>query len=106
MQVGYTYQIVPFVRVYPVRRHIHSRGCFYPAAGNRYITTGVLTGVGLDGYYWSSSPSSVSNGYDLLFSSSSVYPSYSAARSYGFLARCIAEFMTVFLHGWYCRFKI
>jgi hypothetical protein len=98
MQVGYIYQIVPFVRVYPVRRHIHSRGCFYPAAGYRDVTSGGLGYVGSNGYYWSSSPNGAS-GCFLYFSSTSVSPSASNGyRGYGFPARCIAVFIAVFFY--------
>jgi hypothetical protein len=96
MQVGYTYQIVLFVRAYPVRRHIHSRGCFYPAAGYRDRGNGGLNNVGSNGYSWSSSPNGSSNGYFLNFNSTSVNPSNNNSRTYGFLARCIAVFITVF----------
>jgi hypothetical protein len=89
---------VSFVRVCPVRRHIHSRGCFYPAAGRRNRDTGGLDSVGSAGVYWSSSPSGVSGGYHLYFGSTSVAPSGSNSRGYGFPARCIAAFITVFLH--------
>jgi hypothetical protein len=96
MQVGYIYQIVSFVRACPVRRHIHSRGCFYPAAGNRLISTGVVSNVGSEGDYWSSSPDGV-YGFAMWFRSTSVSPSASNGyRGYGFSARCIAAFITVF----------
>jgi hypothetical protein len=95
MQVGYIYQIVPFVRAYPVRRHIHFRGCLNPAAGYRNYSSGGLSNVGSGGYCWSSSPDGT-NGYDLGFTSTSVNPSTNANRGYGISARCIAAFITVF----------
>jgi hypothetical protein len=98
MQVGYILPDCAFVRACPVRRHIHSRGCFYPAAGYRNRSNGALDYVGSNGFYWSSSPNGSSSGYFLSFSSTSVTPSNSYSRSYGFLARCIAAFITVFFY--------
>jgi hypothetical protein len=71
---------------------------FNPAAGYRARDTGGLGYVGSNGYYWSSSPSSSSNGYYLYFSSTSVTSSNNTNRAYGFSARCIAAFITVFFY--------
>jgi hypothetical protein len=73
-----------------------------PAAGYRDRANGGLYDVGSGGYFWSSSPSGGTYGYHLRFNSSSVSPSTSDSRSYGFLARCIAVFITVFYMIWYC----
>ena len=65
---------------------------FYPASGYRNRTSGALTGVGSDGYSWSSSPaqSSAYAGY-LDFNASNVYPQDNGSRAYGFPVRCVRE---------------
>lgn len=63
----------------------------FPAFGNRYSASGGLYYVGSSGFYWSSSPSSVTLGYNLFFSSSGVNPSYNGDRAGGFAVRCLKE---------------
>lgn len=43
---------------------------FFPAAGCRGSSSGVLRSVGSDGYCWSATPDSVNSGYGLYFNSS------------------------------------
>ncbi|MCD8103011.1 MAG: fimbrillin family protein [Alistipes sp.] len=63
---------------------------FYPASGYR-LTSGQLYHQGTGGYYWSTTASSATNGYNLTFNSSSVTPAYSTTRTAGFSVRCVAE---------------
>ena len=63
---------------------------FFPASGYRN-DGGVMSYVGRDGHYWSSSPVSVTDGFNLYFYSSSVSPSYVRNRARGFLVRCVRE---------------
>jgi len=63
---------------------------FLPATGNRYFSDGSLNYVGMVGYYWSSTPFSVSS-YYLSFSSGFFDVNYNN-RAYGFAVRCVAEF--------------
>ena len=62
-----------------------------PASGNRNNSNGGLNIVGGNGYYWSASPGSATNGYYLYFYSTNVYPSYNGSRAYGFPVRCVRE---------------
>jgi len=64
---------------------------FLPAAGSRYYSSGTLGLVGSNGYYWSATPNSATNGYLLYFGSGSVSPSYVSSRAFGFTARCVAK---------------
>ena len=64
---------------------------FFPASGYRSNSSGAVCNVGSNGYFWSSSPLSVTNGYYLLFNSSSVTPSNYSNRCYGFPVRCVQE---------------
>ena len=60
---------------------------FIPAAGGRMYTTGGLTGVGLYGYYWSSTPNGIL-AYGLY---SNPFSTNGYVRTYGFSVRCVAE---------------
>jgi hypothetical protein len=74
---------------------IHSRGCvcvWFPATGNRNNTSGALNNVGSNGNYWSDTPNSATNGYNLNFNAGWVNPSNNNNRANGFAARCISEF--------------
>lgn len=74
---------------------IHSRGCYcgwFPATGNRNVATGVLTNVGSNGNYWSDTPNSSANGYNLNFNAGNVNPSNNNNRGNGFAVRCVSEF--------------
>jgi uncharacterized protein (TIGR02145 family) len=63
---------------------------FLPAAGYRYRADGALDDVGMYGGYWSSTASGT-NALYLYFNGTTVYPSYSNNRSYGFSVRCVSE---------------
>jgi uncharacterized protein (TIGR02145 family) len=67
-----------------------SSNSLFPAAGLRK-SNGELTGVGLNGYFWSSSANNATAGFDLSFDSSSVYPSGANHRQYAFSVRCIKD---------------
>lgn len=58
-----------------------------PYAGYRNSSNGTWLNGGSSGYYWSSSPSGT-NGYILIFSSSSILPSNAIDRASGFSVRC------------------
>ncbi|MDE7305729.1 MAG: DUF4906 domain-containing protein, partial [Alistipes sp.] len=62
---------------------------YYPAAGYRYRESGALTGVGSNGYYWSSSSYAAGNinAGSLSFLSGNVYPLNGNCRAYGFSVR-------------------
>jgi hypothetical protein len=73
---------------------IHSRGCFFvwfPSTGNRNNSSGALTNVGSNGNYWSDTPQSAANGYNLNFNAGTVTPSNNNNRANGFAARCVSE---------------
>jgi len=55
------------------------------------VDSGSLYNVGSNGYYWSSTAYNASHAYRLLFSSSSVGPSYNYNRYGGFSIRCLAR---------------
>jgi uncharacterized protein (TIGR02145 family) len=61
-----------------------------PATGNRDFFTGSLGGRGSSGYYWSSTQSASTKGWDLDFETSNTN-SDSNFRTNGFPVRCIAE---------------
>ncbi|MDR1883603.1 MAG: hypothetical protein LBR26_12600 [Prevotella sp.] len=79
---------------YPVRRYIQSSGCFFPAAGYRYVDGG-LRYVGHAADHWSSSPSN-SDGYNLDCFGNDVLPAKPNSRAHGFPVRCVKEFILVF----------
>ena len=63
---------------------------FLPAAGYRDVTT--VNNVGTLGLYWSSSPhTNASKAYCAYFSSSSLMPTYSFIRYYGFSVRLVRD---------------
>ncbi|WP_416996094.1 fimbrillin family protein [Alistipes dispar] len=64
---------------------------FYPASGYRYSSSGALSHVGSDGYYWSAVPCSTNDGRYLNFYSSYVRPLYNSNRSSGFAVRPVQE---------------
>ena len=64
---------------------------FFPASGYRNNSTGTVNNVGSNGYFWSAVPNSASNGRNLYFSSSSIYPLSNNLRSYGFAVRPVQE---------------
>ena len=61
-----------------------------PAAGNRLRSSGGMNNVGSTGYYWSSTVSGTSARY-LYFYASSVTPTSTYYRAYGFPVRCIKD---------------
>ena len=63
----------------------------FPASGFRDGEVGSLGFVGTYGYYWSASPDNASDGYNLFFLSSSVYPSDIYPRALGMPVRCVRE---------------
>lgn len=65
---------------------------WYPAAGNRN-SGGTLASVGSNGYYWSATPmpNSITNSYNLLFSSGGFLGSMTTLRGNGIPVRCIKE---------------
>lgn len=63
-----------------------------PASGNRNNSNGGLNNVGSNGYYWSASPNSATNGYNLNFNSTNVNPSNNNNRTNGFPVRCVRAF--------------
>ncbi|WP_455591927.1 DUF4906 domain-containing protein [Bacteroides sp.] len=77
---------------YALRGIVASGSLWFPAAGYRDKSSGVLFSVSYYGYYWSSSPSasgSNDGGY-LFFNSSSVNPINSSKRASGFSVRCVS----------------
>lgn len=64
-------------------------GLTFPVSGYRYGNAGNLRGVGIDGLYWSASPSNASDGYSLALNNSHVLPSYNSRRAYGLPVRCV-----------------
>ena len=64
---------------------------FFPASGQRYLSTGQFYVVGSHGYTWMSTPYSATYAYLLAFYSGVVLPNYAYYRSYGFPVRCIIE---------------
>ncbi|MCD7969225.1 MAG: fibrobacter succinogenes major paralogous domain-containing protein [Alistipes sp.] len=68
---------------------------YYPAAGLRLYTTGVVSGTSTAGYYWSASQSANTSNPErssyLSINSSNVYPANYNPRAYGLSVRCVAE---------------
>ena len=62
-----------------------------PAAGYRSNSSGALGGVGSNGYYWSATPLSTSNGRNLYFDSVNWRWNVNMGRAYGFSVRPVAE---------------
>ncbi|MFR9606825.1 MAG: hypothetical protein SNG97_06580 [Rikenellaceae bacterium] len=63
----------------------------HSASGNRNYTSGAMNNVGTNGNYWSASPSSETNGYNMNFNSSSVNPANTNNRSNGRQVRPVLE---------------
>jgi hypothetical protein len=61
-----------------------------PAVGYR-DGGGSPGGWGTNGRYWSSTPTSDTNGYHVYFTSSVLRPSYYDSSQYGFTVRCVAK---------------
>ena len=69
---------------------IYNQMAWYPAAGRRRYTRGVLYAVSTYGYYWSSSASGT-NAKNLRFTMSAVDSSATNSRAYGISVRCVQE---------------
>jgi uncharacterized protein (TIGR02145 family) len=65
------------------------KSLFFPAAGYRSYSNGQVLNQGSSGFYWSSTALNGSNGYNLRFYSSGVYPSNYNGYAYGFAVRCV-----------------
>nr|WP_262893148.1 BACON domain-containing protein [Dysgonomonas sp. GY75] len=64
---------------------------FFPASGYRSSSAGLLGYVGMQGFYWSSSPSGNStSSYLLSFNSSTIIPGNITPYTYGLSVRCLA----------------
>ena len=81
-------------RRFPFSPDSASRLLPFPASGNRNNSNGAMNTVGSNGNYWSSSPNSVTNGFNLNFNSGSVNPSNNNNRANGFPVRCVRAFTT------------
>ena len=66
---------------------INGNSIFFPASGNRFGTG--LNNRGSLGRYWSASLHSQTNGYNLYFDSTGVYPAYNDGRFLGFSVRAV-----------------
>ena len=66
---------------------INGNSIFFPASGYRNGTG--LSNRGSNGYYWSASLNSQTNGYNLDFNSGGVNPANSSSRFYGFSVRAV-----------------
>ena len=66
------------------------KGAFFPVSGGR-TSTAALFGLGTNGYYWSSSPTSAAYIYILRITGSEVNPDGSLDRPYCFPVRCVVE---------------
>jgi hypothetical protein len=64
---------------------------WFPATGNRTLTSGGFSSVGGTGYYWSTYPSSTVSGFYLYFTNGTVTPAGNGNRGFGFAARCLSE---------------
>ena len=66
---------------------------WYPAVGLRHYNSGVLDNVGLDGYYWSSSPHTryVDYAFHFSFYNGGVSPAICFYRGFGYSVRCVRE---------------
>jgi hypothetical protein len=58
-----------------------------PMAGQKNWNNGNMYNQGTDGYYWSSSPSGATNGFEIWLNNTYVKP-YDSFRATGFLVRC------------------
>ena len=66
------------------------KGAFFPASGCRNTSAGALNYVDTYGGYWTSSPNSAGNGYNLHFYGTGASPAYHLDRTFGFAVRCVA----------------
>lgn len=71
---------------------------WFPGAGYRHTSSGVLTVAGTAGYLWCSSSfasGSTYGGFFFLSSDGSVKPSYFNVRADGISVRCVSEVVLV-----------
>ena len=68
----------------------HEQTGWYPASGYRGNYDGKVSGLGLEGYYWSATVTGKYS-YILFFDGDHAYPQGSFNRAYGFSVRCVAE---------------
>ncbi|MDR0746079.1 MAG: fibrobacter succinogenes major paralogous domain-containing protein [Mediterranea sp.] len=68
----------------------HEQTGWYPASGYRGNYDGKVSGLGIEGYYWSATPTN-NYSYILFFNSDHAYSNGSFNRAYGFSVRCVAE---------------
>jgi len=74
----------------------HKVSALIPASGYRNYSNGTLNNVGQNGYCWSSSAYSGTNGFNLGFNSSNVYPANNNNRQNGFPVRCVQNLTLTF----------
>jgi uncharacterized protein (TIGR02145 family) len=67
---------------------------FFPAAGYRRASNGIVDGQGSRGYYWSSTTNGTSDGYYLGFNDSSATPSNYLSYTNCFSVRCVRDAAT------------
>jgi uncharacterized protein (TIGR02145 family) len=67
---------------------------FAPAGGYRNNSNGTLNNAGNNGYYWSSSANSTSNGWRLNFNSGNANQNNNN-RTNGFAVRCVSELIDI-----------
>ncbi|MDR1882877.1 MAG: hypothetical protein LBR26_08880 [Prevotella sp.] len=95
LPVGYIFKaVLVFGDYFPVRKYIQSSGCFFPAAGDRYPSDGVLHDIGVYATYWSSSPTNSSSAYNLDATSGGANPASYDSRAFGLSVRCVKEFIS------------
>jgi hypothetical protein len=66
-------------------------GAFFPASGYRISPGKLSTKEGMSGDYWSSSPYSATNGYNLYFTDLEPIFWDNPIRLYGFSVRCVVQ---------------
>lgn len=64
---------------------------FLPGSGERDYQTGNLVTPGYMGYYWSSTPNNIPNGYHILYSKDGITRAAGLNRMYGFSVRCMCD---------------
>ena len=80
------------VNVYSIAEWIRMENAgavFLPAAGYRYAS--VVDAIGSNGVYWSSSPRSSTDAFNIIFNSHQVWPQLCYNRRYGLAVRLVHE---------------
>ena len=62
-------------------------------SGDYVYGNGLLNYCGSAGFYWSRTAGSATNGYSLVFVSTSVSPQNYDSRGFGFTLRCLARYI-------------